>query len=73
LSTDTTSRADELRHALVDKIIEGHEKQGFTMRGDVERALRKVPRELFTPGVSLEEAYEDTAIVTRRLWASYHP
>ena len=60
------SRAEELRHALVDAIIKGHERQGLTMRGEVERALRKVPRELFTPGISLEEAYEDTAIITKR-------
>ena len=32
----------------------------------MERALRTVPRELFIPGVSLEEAYEDTAVVTKR-------
>ncbi|KLL10600.1 protein-L-isoaspartate(D-aspartate) O-methyltransferase [Protofrankia coriariae] len=61
-----TTRAEELRDALVDKIIKGHVRQGLTMRADVERALRTVPRELFTPGVSLEEAYEDTAIVTKR-------
>ncbi len=66
MSVETTTRAEDLRDALVSKIIKGHVRQGLTMRPDVERALRTVPRELFTPGVSLEEAYEDTAIITKR-------
>ncbi|MGQ0773536.1 MAG: hypothetical protein ACT4NY_03810 [Pseudonocardiales bacterium] len=36
------------------------------MRADVERAMRKVARDLFTPGIPLEEAYEDTAVITIR-------
>lgn len=66
MNTDTTTQAAELRSALVAKIVKGHERQGRTLRADVERALRIVPREVFIPGVSLEEAYADTAVVTKR-------
>ncbi|RAY17017.1 methyltransferase, FxLD system [Actinomadura craniellae] len=65
IDTATTSSA-ELRNALVDKIIKAFGRLGNSMRPDVERALRTVPRELFTPGIPLEEAYADTAIITRR-------
>ncbi|MGQ0775315.1 MAG: methyltransferase, FxLD system [Pseudonocardiales bacterium] len=69
MSVDTASRAvraGELRNALVDKIIADHAAKGLVMRADVQRAMRKVPRDLFTPGVPLEEAYEDTAVITIR-------
>ncbi|WP_238428032.1 methyltransferase, FxLD system [Frankia nepalensis] len=66
MSTSTSTRAEDLRNALVDKIVAGHVRQGLTMRAEVERALRKVPRELFTPGVPLEEAYRDGAVITKR-------
>ncbi|MGH3686478.1 MAG: methyltransferase, FxLD system [Pseudonocardiaceae bacterium] len=69
MSVDTASRAEragELRNSLVDKIIADHAAKGLVMRADVERAMRKVPRDLFTPDVPLEEAYEDTAVITIR-------
>ena len=66
MSTGTSTQAEELRDGLVDKIVAGHVRQGLTMRPEVERALRKVPRELFTPGVPLEEAYRDGAVITKR-------
>ncbi|MCK9923703.1 methyltransferase, FxLD system [Frankia sp. AgPm24] len=66
MSVDAPMRAEDLRDALVDKIVKGHVRQGLVMRADVERALRTVPREVFIPGASLEEAYKDTAIVTKR-------
>lgn len=66
MNADTTTSAEELRDALVAKIIEGCERRGLTLRADVEQALRTVPREVFVPGVSLEEAYENTAVVTKR-------
>jgi protein-L-isoaspartate(D-aspartate) O-methyltransferase len=38
------------------------------MRPEVQDAFRAVPRELFTPGVPLEEAYRaDHAVVTKRV------
>jgi len=69
VSVDTANRAEraaELRNALVDEIIADHAAKGLAMRADVERAMRKVPRDLFTPGVALEEAYRNTAIITVR-------
>ncbi|MCI2424056.1 methyltransferase, FxLD system [Saccharopolyspora sp. K220] len=66
MNVDTTTSAEELRHAMVDKIVEEHQWRGLPLRADVERALRKVPRELFVPGVSVEEAYADTAVITKR-------
>ncbi len=69
MSVDTASRADraeELRNALVDTIIADHEAKGLTMPAEVERAMRTVPREVFTPGVPLEKAYENTAVITNR-------
>jgi protein-L-isoaspartate(D-aspartate) O-methyltransferase len=69
VSVDAASEAEPaeaLRNALVDRIIADHVAKGLKMRADVERAMRKVPRELFTPGVTLEEAYENTAVITIR-------
>lgn len=69
VSVDTANRAGraaELRNALVDKVIADHAAKGLVMRADVERAMRKVARDLFTPGATLEEAYEDTAVITIR-------
>lgn len=58
--------ADELRGALVDQIIARHELLGLALPGEVEAALRTVPRHLFAPGVPLEQAYADDSIVTKR-------
>ncbi|MFF5264602.1 methyltransferase, FxLD system [Actinomadura viridis] len=68
-SVDTASRVErieELRNTLVDKIIADHAAKGLAMRPDVERAMRKIPREVFTPGVSMQEAYENTVVITIR-------
>jgi protein-L-isoaspartate(D-aspartate) O-methyltransferase len=69
LSVDTASlagRAEELRHAMVDRLAADHAAKGLTLHPDVEAAMRTVARELFTPGISLDEAYENTAIITKR-------
>jgi protein-L-isoaspartate(D-aspartate) O-methyltransferase len=66
LNAETATRAQELRNELVDKLVQGRERRGLTLPADVERALRTVPRELFIPGASLEEAYANTAVVTKR-------
>ncbi|MBB5159157.1 methyltransferase domain-containing protein [Saccharopolyspora phatthalungensis] len=66
MNADTTTSAEELRNVMVDKIVEEHQWRGLPLRADVERALRKVPRELFIPGVSVEDAYADTAVITKR-------
>ncbi|MBI3975327.1 MAG: methyltransferase domain-containing protein [Armatimonadetes bacterium] len=51
-----------LLDALVDRLIE----QGFVRTPRVEQAFRAIPRHLFVPGVPLEKAYSEEAIVTRR-------
>ncbi|MFH9227676.1 methyltransferase, FxLD system [Streptomyces lydicus] len=62
VNTDTiaTSEADaaRLRNALVDKIRES----GYARTPAVETALRTVPRHLFVPDASLEDAYANTQV-----------
>ncbi|MEU8968965.1 methyltransferase, FxLD system [Streptomyces monashensis] len=58
--TITTSQADaaRLRNALVDKIRES----GYARTPEVENALRTVPRHLFVPDATLEDAYANTPV-----------
>src|SRR5262245_5355891 len=66
MSVGTMDSAD-LRQAMVERLAADHQGKGLTLRPEVEAAMRAVPRELFTPGISVEEAYENTAVVTKRL------
>ncbi|MER7457310.1 methyltransferase, FxLD system [Micromonospora sp. NPDC126480] len=62
-----TVSSEGLRNAMVDRLVADHEAKGLVMRPEVEAALRAVPRELYTPGVPVEEAYRsDTAVITKR-------
>lgn len=61
-----TTTALELRDALVDRIAADRQALGLRLPQEVARALRTVPRHLFTGDVPLEEAYGDGAIVTVR-------
>ncbi|PZG13524.1 methyltransferase, FxLD system [Micromonospora craterilacus] len=66
MSVDTMS-SDGLRDVMVDELIADHEAKGLAMRPEVEAALRAVPRELYTPGVPVAEAYRsDTAVITKK-------
>lgn len=58
-----SENAVTLRQVLVD----GLKEQGAIRTPEVETAFRAVPRHLFIPDVSLEEAYSDRAIATKRL------
>ncbi|WP_411142322.1 methyltransferase, FxLD system [Streptomyces sp. x-80] len=62
VNTDTlaASEADaaQLRNALVDKIRES----GYARTSAVETALRTVPRHLFVPEATLEDAYANTVV-----------
>jgi protein-L-isoaspartate(D-aspartate) O-methyltransferase len=65
--TATASRSDQdravqLRDALADYI----KSWGTFQTPQVEAAFRTVPRHLFLPGASLEEAYGRDPVVTRR-------
>jgi protein-L-isoaspartate(D-aspartate) O-methyltransferase len=62
---DETSRfkdAAALRGALVDRLI----ADGAIRSARVEAAVRTVPRHVFAPGASLEEAYANTTLPTKR-------
>ncbi|MFC0039531.1 methyltransferase, FxLD system [Actinomadura rayongensis] len=65
MSVDTMG-SEDLRNAMVDRLAADHTAKGLVLRPEVEAALRTVPRELYAPGVPAEEAYENTAIVTKR-------
>lgn len=54
-----------LRASLVAEIAESLQRAGLALPGRVEAALRTVPRHLFTPGVPVARAYENTAIITK--------
>src|ERR1700678_3041592 len=58
---DEDPAARELRMALVDELC----SRGTVRSAEIETALRAVPRHLFLPGVSLEQAYANDAVVTK--------
>jgi protein-L-isoaspartate(D-aspartate) O-methyltransferase len=55
----------ELRDAMADQ-IEAPRDLGKQLPDAVMAALRTVPRHLFTPGVPLATAYEDSSVITKR-------
>jgi protein-L-isoaspartate(D-aspartate) O-methyltransferase len=62
-SSGIPGEAYERQQALVDKLI----RDGNLTDPRVEAAFRAVPRHLFLPDLTLEEAYRDDAIPTKRL------
>ena len=61
-----TKSSENLRNAMVDRLIVDHAAKGLALRPEVEAAMRTVAREMFTPGTSVEEAYANQAVVTKR-------
>lgn len=59
-TTDTTPEA--LRAAMVDRI----KKAGHARTPAVEHALRTIPRHLFVPEATTEDAYANVAVITKR-------
>lgn len=57
-----SARADELRTRLTDELV----AQDTIRSEEVEAAFRTVPRHLFTPGVTLEEAYAQDIVVIKK-------
>ncbi|MGH3923770.1 MAG: methyltransferase, FxLD system, partial [Pseudonocardiaceae bacterium] len=53
--------AETLRHALADRLTQ----DGAVTAPDVDEALRAVPREVFLPGVPVEQAYADDPVYTK--------
>jgi protein-L-isoaspartate(D-aspartate) O-methyltransferase len=66
MSVGTTMGSESLRNDMVDRLAADHAAKGLTLRPEVEAAMRTVPRELYTLGLPLEEAYENTAVITKR-------
>jgi protein-L-isoaspartate(D-aspartate) O-methyltransferase len=63
--TDKTSKPDDtaaLRRSLVDRLI----ADGAIRSAPLEAAFRTVPRHVFAPGATLEEAYANTTLPTKR-------
>lgn len=52
---------------LQRKLVEGLKSRGHIVSSTIEAAFRAVPRHLFLPQMTLEEAYSDEAIVTKTL------
>lgn len=57
-----TIDSESLRDKMVDRLAADHHAKGLTLRPEVEAAMRTVPRELYTPGIPLEEAYENAEV-----------
>jgi protein-L-isoaspartate(D-aspartate) O-methyltransferase len=57
--TADSARAAELRERLADELV----AEGTIVSKEVEAAFRTVPRHLFAPGATLEEAYDAAAVV----------
>nr|WP_307874072.1 MULTISPECIES: hypothetical protein [unclassified Frankia] len=63
----STIDSESLRHAMVDQLAADHAGKGLVLHPEVEAALRTVPRELFAPGLPLEEAYDANAAVLKKM------
>jgi protein-L-isoaspartate(D-aspartate) O-methyltransferase len=61
-----TVGADELRDELIETVKMRHDRLELPWREEIGRAMRAVPRHLFTGDSSLEDAYTNDAVVTRR-------
>ncbi|WNE96390.1 methyltransferase, FxLD system [Streptomyces luomodiensis] len=62
-ATTERSDADRLRNDVVDELT----SKGWLTTPEVEEVMRRVPRHAFTPGASLEEAYNAYgAVVTKK-------
>src|SRR4051812_47427341 len=48
-----------------DRMVDGLAERGAAADPRVLEALRAVPRHVFLPGLSVEQAYEDRAVVTK--------
>ncbi|MEY9211923.1 methyltransferase, FxLD system [Thermobifida halotolerans] len=61
-SSPDTPEARALREAMVDRVLAWRAELGQGLADNVRDAMRAVPRHLFTPGASLEEAYADDVV-----------
>lgn len=63
---NTTVTADTLPEALRADMVDRVIKAGHARSGPVEAALRAVPRHRYVPSSALEDAYADSAVITKR-------
>ncbi|WP_037843657.1 methyltransferase, FxLD system [Streptomyces sp. NRRL F-5126] len=61
-----TDRVAQLRAELVARVTAQFERLGWVLAPEVEQALLTVDRHVFTGAASLEEAYGDNAVITKR-------
>ncbi|GAB1819477.1 methyltransferase, FxLD system [Herbidospora sp. RD11066] len=59
--------SESLRAGMVDRLVADQRLKGLLLPPEVEAAMRTVPRELYTPGIPLDKAYENVAIITKRI------
>jgi protein-L-isoaspartate(D-aspartate) O-methyltransferase len=64
--TDEEQTAARLRLELAEAIVKNRADIGNSVDEAILEAVRTVPRHLFTPGVSLEEAYADAVPIMKR-------
>ncbi|MDA1359740.1 methyltransferase, FxLD system [Glycomyces luteolus] len=64
--TDEEQTAARLRLELAEAIVKNRADIGKSVDEAILAAVRTVPRHLFTPGVSLEEAYADAVPIMKR-------
>lgn len=62
MNTTTATSPEDLRARMVDNIVGA----GHARSGQVEEAMRHVPRHHFVPDASVEDAYADIAVITKR-------
>jgi protein-L-isoaspartate(D-aspartate) O-methyltransferase len=60
--TRSAASPEALRARMADQIVHA----GHARSGRIEAALREVPRHEFVPAASVEEAYADQAVITKR-------
>lgn len=66
MTSTTTPDAAALREAMVREVVANRSHVGVPLAPSVRRALARVPREAFLPGLDIEQAYTDQAVVTKR-------
>lgn len=61
-TTTSATPPEALRTRMVDRIVQA----GHARSSRVEKALRAVPRHRFLPNATVEEAYADRSVITKR-------
>ncbi|WP_255459320.1 MULTISPECIES: hypothetical protein [unclassified Nocardiopsis] len=65
MTSTITPAAHTLREAMVREVVANRAHVGVPLAPAVEKALARVPREAFLPGLERSQAYADQAVVTK--------